>query len=63
MLKRHYFGADFERSSCKVAGRSFLFDLVIFDYRQKKLCGEEDCKRCGDGDINQPCIGEAMRDW
>lgn len=26
-------------------------------YRQKKLCGEEDCKRCGDGDIDEPCIG------
>ncbi|CAL9184033.1 unnamed protein product [Musa hybrid cultivar] len=26
--------------------------------RQKKLCGEEDCRRCGDGNINQPCIGK-----
>ncbi|XP_058079694.1 uncharacterized protein LOC131227882 isoform X2 [Magnolia sinica] len=26
--------------------------------RQKKLCGEEDCKRCGNGDIDQPCIGK-----
>lgn len=21
------------------------------------MCGEEDCKRCGDLNINQPCIG------
>ncbi|XP_020580552.1 uncharacterized protein LOC110024748 [Phalaenopsis equestris] len=26
--------------------------------RQKKLCGEEDCKRCSTGNINQPCIGK-----
>nr|CAD1832577.1 unnamed protein product [Ananas comosus var. bracteatus] len=23
---------------------------------QKKLCGEEDCRRCGDRDSDQPCI-------
>ncbi|KAK4362070.1 hypothetical protein RND71_017311 [Anisodus tanguticus] len=26
--------------------------------RQKKLCGEEDCKRCGDMDMDQPCLGK-----
>lgn len=26
--------------------------------RQKKLCGEEDCRRCGDLDMDQPCIGK-----
>ncbi|PIA42380.1 hypothetical protein AQUCO_02000080v1 [Aquilegia coerulea] len=26
--------------------------------RQKKLCGEEDCKRCGTLDMDQPCIGK-----
>ncbi|TVU45410.1 hypothetical protein EJB05_04897 [Eragrostis curvula] len=24
--------------------------------KQKKLCGEEDCKRCGEGDLKQPCL-------
>ncbi|KAL0429660.1 UNVERIFIED_CONTAM: Chaperone protein dnaJ A6, chloroplastic, partial [Sesamum radiatum] len=26
--------------------------------RQKKLCGEEDCKRCGNLEMDQPCIGK-----
>ncbi|XP_060205404.1 uncharacterized protein LOC132633178 isoform X2 [Lycium barbarum] len=26
--------------------------------REKKLCGEEDCKRCGDLDMDQPCLGQ-----
>ncbi|XP_058727335.1 uncharacterized protein LOC131598781 [Vicia villosa] len=25
--------------------------------RQKKLCGEDDCKRCGNCDVNEPCLG------
>ncbi|KAM3380461.1 hypothetical protein P3S68_006034 [Capsicum galapagoense] len=25
---------------------------------EKKLCGEEDCKRCGDFDVDQPCLGK-----
>ncbi|RVX17920.1 hypothetical protein CK203_004179 [Vitis vinifera] len=25
---------------------------------QKKLCGEEGCKRCGNLDIDEPCIGK-----
>ncbi|CAK8534285.1 unnamed protein product [Lathyrus sativus] len=24
----------------------------------KKLCGEEDCKRCGNCDVNEPCLGK-----
>ncbi|KAL3343467.1 hypothetical protein AABB24_027148 [Solanum stoloniferum] len=24
---------------------------------EKKFCGEEDCKRCGDLDMDQPCLG------
>ncbi|KAG5037311.1 hypothetical protein JHK86_018151 [Glycine max] len=23
---------------------------------QKKLCGEEDCKRCGNFDVKEPCL-------
>lgn len=26
--------------------------------RQKTLCAENDCKRCGNLDVNQPCIGK-----
>ncbi|MFQ6632718.1 hypothetical protein Gotur_012015 [Gossypium turneri] len=26
--------------------------------RQKTLCAEKDCKRCGNLDVNQPCIGK-----
>ncbi|KAL6637710.1 hypothetical protein ACP70R_025282 [Stipagrostis hirtigluma subsp. patula] len=26
--------------------------------RHSKSCGEEDCKRCEEGDLNQPCIGK-----
>ncbi|XP_038984895.1 uncharacterized protein LOC103695830 isoform X2 [Phoenix dactylifera] len=49
-------------SRCGSKGRGSIHDPVLgiccHFCRQKKLCGEEDCKRCGDGDINQPCIGK-----
>uniref|UniRef100_A0A804JFK9 Zinc-finger domain-containing protein n=1 Tax=Musa acuminata subsp. malaccensis TaxID=214687 RepID=A0A804JFK9_MUSAM len=35
-----------------------LLGICCHFCRQKKLCGEEDCRRCGDGNINQPCIGK-----
>lgn len=36
-----------------------LFDNHDAKYkcRQKKLCGEEDCKRCGNCDVDEPCLG------
>ncbi|ONK65317.1 uncharacterized protein A4U43_C07F35880 [Asparagus officinalis] len=47
---------------CRSKERGSIYDPVLgiccHFCRQKKLCGEEDCKRCGDSDINQPCIGK-----
>ncbi|XP_009617422.1 uncharacterized protein [Nicotiana tomentosiformis] len=35
-----------------------IFGICCHFCRQKKLCGEEDCKRCGDLDTDQPCLGK-----
>ncbi|KAL6909446.1 hypothetical protein ACP4OV_001727 [Aristida adscensionis] len=47
---------------CDSKGRGAVYDPVLgiccHFCRQKKLCGEEDCKRCGEGDLKQPCIGK-----
>ncbi|GFP89445.1 cell division cycle-associated protein 7 [Phtheirospermum japonicum] len=47
---------------CESKGRGSLYDPVYgiccHFCRQKKLCGEEDCKRCGNLDMDQPCIGK-----
>uniref|UniRef100_J3LS51 Zinc-finger domain-containing protein n=1 Tax=Oryza brachyantha TaxID=4533 RepID=J3LS51_ORYBR len=47
---------------CDSKGRGAVYDTVLgiccHFCRQKKLCGEEGCKRCGEGDLNQPCIGK-----
>ncbi|GAA0145471.1 hypothetical protein LIER_05654 [Lithospermum erythrorhizon] len=47
---------------CTSKGRGSLYDptygICCHFCRQKKLCGEEDCKRCGDLDLDQPCIGK-----
>ncbi|KAL6545626.1 hypothetical protein OROGR_009500 [Orobanche gracilis] len=47
---------------CESKGRGSLYDpvygLCCHFCRQKKLCGEEDCKRCGNLDMDQPCIGK-----
>ncbi|KAF0910255.1 hypothetical protein E2562_001443 [Oryza meyeriana var. granulata] len=47
---------------CDSKGRGAVYDPVLgiccHFCRQKKLCGEEGCKRCGEGDLNQPCIGK-----
>ncbi|KAI3463548.1 hypothetical protein Pfo_020211 [Paulownia fortunei] len=47
---------------CDSKGRGSWYDPVYgiccHFCRQKKLCGEEDCKRCGDLDMDQPCIGK-----
>ncbi|PIN08552.1 hypothetical protein CDL12_18870 [Handroanthus impetiginosus] len=47
---------------CESKGRGSLYDPVYgiccHFCRQKKLCGEEDCRRCGDLDMAQPCIGK-----
>ncbi|KAG8097946.1 hypothetical protein GUJ93_ZPchr0013g35449 [Zizania palustris] len=47
---------------CDSKARGAVYDTVLgiccHFCRQKKLCGEEDCKRCGEGDLNQPCKGK-----
>ncbi|KAL6637711.1 hypothetical protein ACP70R_025283 [Stipagrostis hirtigluma subsp. patula] len=47
---------------CDSKGRGAVYDPVLgiccHFCRQKKLCGEEDCKRCGEGDLKQPCLGK-----
>ncbi|KAG2535789.1 cell division cycle-associated protein 7-like [Panicum virgatum] len=47
---------------CDSKGRGGVYDPVLgiccHFCRQKKLCGEEDCKRCGKGDLKQPCLGK-----
>ncbi|KAF8733726.1 hypothetical protein HU200_014572 [Digitaria exilis] len=47
---------------CDSKARGAVYDPVLgiccHFCRQKKLCGEEDCKRCGEGDLKQPCLGK-----
>ncbi|RLN17451.1 hypothetical protein C2845_PM02G00900 [Panicum miliaceum] len=47
---------------CDSKGRGGVYDPVLgiccHFCRQKKLCSEEDCKRCGEGDLKQPCLGK-----
>ncbi|KAI5330566.1 PREDICTED: cell division cycle-associated [Prunus dulcis] len=47
---------------CNSKGRGSVYHPVFGIHchlcRQKKLCGEEDCKRCGNLDMDQPCIGK-----
>ncbi|XP_068664045.1 uncharacterized protein [Aristolochia californica] len=47
---------------CNSKERGSVYDNVLgiccHFCRQKKLCGEEDCKRCGDGDFEEPCLGK-----
>ncbi|XVE58895.1 hypothetical protein DITRI_Ditri04bG0205500 [Diplodiscus trichospermus] len=35
-----------------------VFGICCHFCRQKTLCAEEDCKRCCNLDVNQPCIGK-----
>ncbi|XP_060206572.1 uncharacterized protein LOC132634321 isoform X3 [Lycium barbarum] len=47
---------------CTSKDRGTIYDPILgiccHFCRQKKLCGEEDCKRCGDMDMDQPCLGK-----
>lgn len=47
---------------CNSKDRGTIYDPILgiccHFCRQKKLCGEEDCKRCGDSDMDQPCLGK-----
>ncbi|XP_052183601.1 uncharacterized protein LOC127795765 [Diospyros lotus] len=35
-----------------------VFGICCHFCRQKTLCGEVDCKRCGNFDVDEPCIGK-----
>ncbi|RDX97343.1 Cell division cycle-associated protein 7, partial [Mucuna pruriens] len=43
-------------------GKSSLYNPVLgiccHFCRQKKLCREKDCKRCGNFNVNEPCLGQ-----
>nr|POE91059.1 hypothetical protein CFP56_46356 [Quercus suber] len=53
---------EYSAQRCNSKGRGSLYDPVYgiccHFCRQKKLCGEEDCKRCSDLDMDEPCIGK-----
>ncbi|GMQ11592.1 hypothetical protein CsSME_00054170 [Camellia sinensis var. sinensis] len=48
------------RCSSKSRGTVYhpVFGICCHFCRQKTLCVEEDCKRCGDLDMDQPCLGK-----
>lgn len=53
---------EYSARRCDSKGRGSVYDPVFgiccHFCRQKKLCGEEDCKRCGDLDMDEACIGK-----
>ncbi|XP_022923677.1 cell division cycle-associated protein 7-like [Cucurbita moschata] len=58
----HRLSPDASARRCNSKGRGSVYDPVYgiccHFCRQKKLCGEEDCKRCGNLDMDEPCIGK-----
>ncbi|XP_020205233.1 uncharacterized protein LOC109790486 [Cajanus cajan] len=54
--------AEISARRCHSKGRGSVYNPVLgiccHFCRQKKLCGEEDCKRCGNCDVNEPCLGK-----
>ncbi|XP_058727336.1 uncharacterized protein LOC131598782 [Vicia villosa] len=58
----HFLSAENSARRCNSKGRGSIYNPVLgiccHFCRQKKLCGEEDCKRCGDCDVNEPCLGK-----
>ncbi|GLT72401.1 hypothetical protein SLA2020_443390 [Shorea laevis] len=48
------------RCSSKARGtvHNSFYGICCHFCRQKTLCAEEDCKRCGNLDLDQPCIGK-----
>ncbi|TKY44820.1 Cell division cycle-associated protein 7 [Spatholobus suberectus] len=54
--------AESSARRCNSKGRGSVYNPVLgiccHFCRQKKLCGEEDCKRCGSFDVNEPCLGK-----
>eukprot|EP01018_Ginkgo_biloba_P039243 Gb_21180 [translate_table: standard] len=47
---------------CHSKSRGSVYDPILgiccHFCRQKKLCGEENCRRCGDRDVTKPCLGK-----
>ncbi|KAI5084138.1 hypothetical protein GOP47_0000307 [Adiantum capillus-veneris] len=47
---------------CRSKERGTLYDAIVgiccHFCRQKKLCGEEDCERCGQRDVTKACLGK-----
>lgn len=58
----HFLSAETSARRCDSKGRGSIYNPVLgiccHFCRQKKLCGEEDCKRCGNCDVNEPCLGK-----
>ncbi|KAL3818498.1 hypothetical protein ACJIZ3_004403 [Penstemon smallii] len=61
-LRRRQISPETLARRCQSKGRGSLYDPVYgiccHFCRQKKLCGEEDCKRCSNLDMDQPCVGK-----
>ncbi|XP_057446881.1 uncharacterized protein LOC130738755 isoform X2 [Lotus japonicus] len=57
-----YILAENSARRCHSKGRGSVYNGVLgiccHFCRQKKLCGEEDCKRCGKCDVDEPCLGK-----
>lgn len=53
---------DILAQRCNSKTRGSVYDPVLgiccHFCRQKKLCGEEDCERCGDRDVTKACLGK-----
>nr|GMC69122.1 cell division cycle-associated protein 7-like [Ipomoea batatas] len=68
LMKKAKNGFTYQRSPdalsrrCSSKARGSVYDPVYgiccHFCRQKKLCGEEDCKHCGELDMDQLCIGK-----
>ncbi|KAK4410714.1 hypothetical protein Sango_0144400 [Sesamum angolense] len=60
--RRRHISPEALARRCQSKGRGSLYDplygICCHFCRQKKLCGEEDCKRCGNLEMDQPCIGK-----
>jgi len=53
---------DWLAQRCNSKSRGSVYDSILgiccHFCRQKKLCGEENCERCGDRDVTKACLGK-----
>lgn len=53
---------DLLAQRCNSKSRGSVYDSILgiccHFCRQKKLCGEENCERCGDRDVTKACLGK-----